>query len=62
MEEGRRLGLEIGLATSAHYDWAVGFKKYGLINYFDCIRTKENITHLKPDPQIYREALARLYI
>lgn len=63
LEEGKRRGLRIGLATSAHYDWAVGYvKKYGLLDYFDCIRTKEDVIRSKPDPQIYREALAGLSI
>lgn len=63
MEECKRLGLNIGLATSACYDWAGGYlEQYGLIDYFDCIRTKENILHSKPDPQIYREVLAGLRI
>jgi putative hydrolase of the HAD superfamily len=63
IENGKRLGLKIGLATSATYPWAGGYiKDFGLIDHFDCIQTRENISKVKPDPEIYLTALEALSI
>ena len=58
LQDARRLGLKIGLATISSFDWVGGhLQRLGLIDYFDCIRTGENVTHPKPDPEVYLSVL-----
>lgn len=58
LEEGKRLGLHIGLATSSTKEWVVGFlKKLEIIDYFDVIQTRDDVERVKPDPALYRNVL-----
>lgn len=46
-------GLKIGLASSALYDWVMpNLEELNLVGYFDCIRTHEDVKHVKPDPEL----------
>jgi HAD superfamily hydrolase (TIGR01509 family) len=59
--EARRLGLRVGLASSSTRDWITGhLSRLGLAASFDCIRCAEDVTHVKPDPELYRSAVAAL--
>lgn len=50
--------LNIGLASSAPSEWVLHhLKRLGVIDYFDCIRTADNIINPKPDPEVYIRAL-----
>lgn len=61
LEQAKRLGLAIGLASSSSKDWVVGYlSKFGILDYFACIRTKDNVVHVKPDPELYRQAVEHL--
>lgn len=61
LDDARRLGLKIGLASSSPWEWVGGhLTQRGLIDYFDCIRTRENVTRLKPEPELYYSVLAAL--
>jgi HAD superfamily hydrolase (TIGR01509 family) len=54
LEQARRLEIAIGLASSSSCDWVVGYlTKYGLRDYFDCIRTRDDVARVKPDPELY---------
>lgn len=58
LDQARRLGLAIGLASSSSRDWVVGYlTKYGLRDCFDCIRTRDDVAKVKPDPELYILAL-----
>jgi beta-phosphoglucomutase-like phosphatase (HAD superfamily) len=48
------MGLKTGMTSTSSRDW-VGdlLERHGLTGYFDCIRTREYTTHLKPDPEPY---------
>lgn len=53
-------GLPKGIATSSrrnHADYALG--RFNLLPRFDFILTAEDITHGKPDPEIYLKAAAK---
>ncbi|HEU0054469.1 MAG TPA: HAD-IA family hydrolase, partial [Longimicrobium sp.] len=51
----RALGLKVGLASSGSHEWVHGqLTRLGLIERFDCIRTREDVRHAKPDPELYR--------
>jgi HAD superfamily hydrolase (TIGR01509 family) len=59
--DAKKLGLRIGLASSASRDWAEGqLKRLELFDAFDCIRTRESVKHAKPEPDLYLCALKAL--
>ncbi|MDB5084577.1 MAG: yhcW, partial [Bacilli bacterium] len=52
------LGLKIGLASSSDRKWVTGFlSQLGLLHYFECIRTSDDVEKVKPDPTLYLEVL-----
>ncbi|WP_018130965.1 HAD family hydrolase [Effusibacillus pohliae] len=54
----KRLGLKIGLASSSSRQWVTRWlTKLNLIDYFECIRTSDDVEHVKPDPALYLRAL-----
>lgn len=57
----QRRGLKIGLASSSANEWVTHFlDRLGLRAYFECIRTADNVKHVKPDPELYLQALSCL--
>lgn len=61
LAKAKELGLRIGLASSSSHEWVTGYlETYGLLDYFDCIRTREDVEHVKPDPALYLRALEGL--
>jgi HAD superfamily hydrolase (TIGR01509 family) len=60
--EAKRLGLRLGVASSSSREWVVGhLTELGLGSYFDCIKCRDDVPRVKPDPALYRavvEALA----
>lgn len=58
LDEARRLGLKVGLASSSPRDWVMSYlAKYDLVSRFDCIRTADDVRRVKPDPELYLKAL-----
>lgn len=63
LDTAKSLGLKIGLASSSNYDWvSKHLKRLGLFNYFDCIKTSDDVEKVKPDPALYIEAARCLEI
>ncbi len=61
LEDARRLGLKVGLASSSTRAWVVGnLSRLGLADYFDTIRCKEDVPMAKPDPALFQMALRDL--
>lgn len=61
LQDARRLGLKIGLASSSSGNWVLGhLRRLGLDSYFDCIRTKDDVEWVKPNPELYFSVLACL--
>jgi HAD superfamily hydrolase (TIGR01509 family) len=59
--EAKRLGLKLGIASSAPRDWiASHLGPLGLGSAFDAIRCGNDVAHTKPDPAVYRSALEAL--
>jgi len=53
----KKAGLKIGLASSSTYEWVSNhLKNLCLFNYFECIRTSDDVEKVKPDPTLYLEA------
>jgi HAD superfamily hydrolase (TIGR01509 family) len=53
--EARRLGLQLGVASSSSRQWVVGhLTALGLSTYFDCIKCRDDVQRVKPDPALYQ--------
>lgn len=59
--EARAHGLKLALATSSGNGWAKKhLKNLGLFGYFDCIREADDVLQVKPDSELYDQAVACL--
>jgi len=58
LNEAKRLGIKIGLASSAPRNWVMpNLDELGLTQYFSCIRTHEDAMNVKPAPDLYLQVL-----
>lgn len=58
LQEAHDRKLKIGLASSSPKDWVEHFlDKLKIRTYFDCLRTANDVKHVKPDPELYVQAL-----
>ena len=61
LAEAKEAGLRLGLASSSSREWVVGhLTRLGLVDYFDCFRTSDDVASVKPDPGLYLAALEAL--
>ena len=61
LHTAKAYGLKIGLASCSPCNWVAGnLTRLGLIEYFDCLITSEDVSHSKPDPEVFQAALAAL--
>jgi putative hydrolase of the HAD superfamily len=61
LEEARRLGLSIGLASSSDRAWIERhLESQGIRHYFQVIRSSDDVEKVKPDPTLYRLAVEAL--
>ncbi|HWL13370.1 MAG TPA: HAD family hydrolase [Ureibacillus sp.] len=61
LESAKALGLKIGLASSSERVWIDKFVKlHGIENYFECYCTADTVQNVKPDPELYFQALEKL--
>ncbi|NOV01511.1 HAD-IA family hydrolase [Paenibacillus sp. LMG 31457] len=61
--EAKNLGLKIGLASSSSREWVEGFlKQLQIIDYFEVIKTGDEVEKVKPDPTLYIKTLDALNI
>ena len=61
LQEAKAAGLKIGLASSSHRDWIDKFvEKLNIRDYFECYCTADTVTKVKPDPELYIQALEQL--
>jgi|SRR5690625_1168566 len=57
LKSASKLDLKIGLASSSNYQWvSTHLKNLGLFDYFQCIKTSDDVETVKPDPSLYVEA------
>ncbi|MCY0880777.1 MAG: HAD-IA family hydrolase, partial [Firmicutes bacterium] len=58
LQTARSKHLQIGLASSSQRDWIEHFlHKLNIRDYFECIRSADDVRHVKPDPELYLQAL-----
>lgn len=61
--EARRLGLRLGVASSSSRTWVEGhLTRLGLRDFFEVVRTSDDVPRVKPDPALYLAVLAAMGI
>jgi HAD superfamily hydrolase (TIGR01509 family) len=61
IDSARSLGLKLGVASSSTRDWVSGhLDRLGILNRFDCVRCRDDVSHAKPAPDLYIAVLACL--
>jgi HAD superfamily hydrolase (TIGR01509 family) len=63
MDAARRRGLVLGVASSSSHEWVDGhLTRLGLRPYIAAITCADDVGQAKPDPAVYRAALALLHL
>lgn len=58
LKSARLQNLKIGLASSSDIHWVAGhLERLGLMSYFDCLRTSDDVVYTKPAPDLFLAAL-----
>jgi HAD superfamily hydrolase (TIGR01509 family) len=58
LEEARSSGLKLGVASSSTRDWVSGhLARLGILDRFDCLRCRDDVTNVKPEPDLYLAVL-----
>ena len=61
LREAKALGLNLGVASSSSRGWVKGhLQRLGILEMFDSIWTRDEVTNAKPDPEIYLSVTAAL--
>ena len=61
IDEGRRLGLKMAVASSSRRRWVVGhLERLGIHEHWDAVKTAEDVERTKPDPALYLAAVQAL--
>jgi HAD superfamily hydrolase (TIGR01509 family) len=63
LAQARALGLRIGIASSSSHAWVDGhLRAHGLFDGFDAIVCRDDVPRVKPEPDLYLEAVRRLAV
>lgn len=63
LHDARRLGYKVGLASNSPSAWINRhLGRLELLSYFDCLCTSDFVKHIKPDPELYLNALGALEV
>ena len=58
LKSAKDQGLKVGLASSSKLAWVNRFlDRLELRDYFQCIRTADDVMHVKPHPELYLQTL-----
>ncbi len=61
LQAAQAAGLRIALASSSNHEWVEGYtRKLGIFDFFEVIKTGDQVEKVKPDPALYREAVTAL--
>ncbi len=61
LDAAEDMGLQLAVASSSPENWVRGhLARLGLYERFDAIKTADDVTRTKPDPELYNAALAAL--
>jgi HAD superfamily hydrolase (TIGR01509 family) len=57
-EAARAAGMKVGVASSSSRDWVAGhLERLGILDRFDCLRCRDDVEHVKPEPDLYLAVL-----
>ncbi|WP_096202903.1 HAD family hydrolase [Bacillus sp. FJAT-45350] len=63
LEEAKKLGVKIGLASSSNEAWVLNLlNRFDILGYFDTICTGDMVERAKPYPDLYEAALKNLQV
>ena len=61
IQDAKRRGLKLGVASSSSREWVEGhLRSRDILGCFDCIRCGDDVSATKPDPEVYLSALERM--
>jgi HAD superfamily hydrolase (TIGR01509 family) len=61
LQEAKKLGLRIGVASSSSREWVEGhLARLEILDLFDSIKGADDVVHVKPDPELYLAAVSHL--
>jgi HAD superfamily hydrolase (TIGR01509 family) len=61
LRDARQLQLKVAIASSSGRTWVTEhLDRFGIGHHFDAIVCREDVTHTKPDPELYQRALLSL--
>ncbi len=61
VQDARRLGLKLAVASSSKREWVERYlRQLGLRQFFEVVKSRENVQRVKPDPALFLAALAAL--
>ncbi|MCI3923230.1 HAD family phosphatase [Paenibacillus sp. TRM 82003] len=61
LKAAKDAGLKIGLASSSPLEWVQKYlNQLQLTSYFECFRTADHVENVKPDPELYIQAIQAL--
>jgi len=54
LDEARARGLKVGVASSSSRDWVDGhLERLGILDRFECRRSRDDVEDVKPEPDLY---------
>jgi HAD superfamily hydrolase (TIGR01509 family) len=57
----RRAGMKVAVASSSSHDWVAGhLARLGIRDLFDCVRCRDDVASVKPEPDLYLAVVACL--
>ena len=63
LDEAKNKGLLIGLASSSPRSWIdYHLSRFGILDYFSCIKTCNDVRNTKPDPELYIKSLDCMHL
>ncbi|MEP7289837.1 MAG: HAD family phosphatase [Chloroflexota bacterium] len=61
LSAAKQRGIKLAIASNSVRVWVeTRLKQHNLYHYFDCIRTRDDVTQVKPAPELYLSAAACL--
>jgi HAD superfamily hydrolase (TIGR01509 family) len=57
-QSARAAGMKVGVASSSSREWVQGhLERLGIVDLFDCLRCRDDVEHVKPEPDLYIASL-----
>jgi HAD superfamily hydrolase (TIGR01509 family) len=63
LQEAKQRGMGLAVASSSPRHWVAGnLSRLGLLDYFHHLTCGDEVTHVKPSPELYLRALSKLQL